>query len=292
MEGEEDDDEDDDQYDEDDSEKEEAKEELNDLKDNGSDEEDDVFGERVEKSGAEGEEVGEDAIIGQRRQREESVVDRRVLKRQKKALIQKYYSGSFFWKCASWTMYQLYQALNRSNNDSLWLWILGMTDLIVHQRQTLSSLDNDMLDCGNEVIRLNPNIYNRQDEQVDEETEENPQGAGTEKDLFKFVTLNSRNKEVGSIIVEQELKLMLLRHWTLYDSLCNSNYLVSKMILWKEQGQRDLKKMLAQMGIPLDQAKQKYQFMDPVLRTELKQRFIEHSEEFDLPNALINTFIR
>lgn len=135
-------------------------------------------------------------------------------------------------------MYQLYQALNRSNNDSLWLWILGMTDLIVHQRQTLSSLDNDMLDCGNEVIRLNPNIYNRQDDQADEEGEgqENPQGAGTEKDLFKFVTLNSTNKEVGSIIVEQELKLMLLRHWTLYDSLCNSNYLVSKMILWKEQG--------------------------------------------------------
>lgn len=32
--------------------------------------------------------------------------------------------------------------------------------------------------------------------------------------------------------------------------------------------------------------------MDPVLRTELKQRFIEHSEEFDLPNALVNTFVR
>lgn len=57
---------------------------------------------------------------------------------------------------------------------------------------------------------------------------------------------------MGSICIEQELKLMLLRHWTLYDSLCNSNYLVSKLILWKEQGQRDLKKMLAQMGIPLD----------------------------------------
>ena len=110
-----------------------------------------------------------------------------------------------------------------------------------------------MLDCGNEVIRLNPNIYNRQDEEegVVADTATNP----AEKDLFKYVTLNSRNKEVGSILVEQELKLMLLRHWTLYDSLCNSNYLVSKMILWKEQGQRDLKKMLATMGIPLDQAK-------------------------------------
>lgn len=165
MEGEEDDDEDD--FDDDDSEKEEAKEELNDLKDNGSDEEEEVFGDRVEKSGEE--DVGEGALVGQRRQREEPAVDRRVLKRQKKALIQKYYSGSFFWKCTASTMYQLYLALNRSNNDALWLWILGMTDLIVHQRQTMNSLDNDMLDCGNEVIRLNPNIYNRLDDQADED---------------------------------------------------------------------------------------------------------------------------
>jgi cell division control protein 45 len=53
-------------------------------------------------------------------------------------------------------------------------------------------------------------------------------------------------------MVEQELKLMLLRHWTLFDSLCNSSNLVSKLQLWKEQGQKDLKKLLAQVGVSLD----------------------------------------
>jgi len=49
-----------------------------------------------------------------------------------------------------------------------------------------------------------------------------------------------------------ELNLMLLRHWTLYDSLCNSNYVVSRLELWKEQGQKELKKILATLGVSLD----------------------------------------
>jgi cell division control protein 45 len=55
--------------------------------------------------------------------------------------------------------------------------------------------------------------------------------------------------------MDQELKLMLLRHWTLYDSLCNSNYIVSKLVLWKEHGQKELKKILAHLGVSLEQAK-------------------------------------
>jgi len=132
-----------------------------------------------------------------------------------------------------------------------------MTDLTVHARSGSYSFDNAMIDCANEVQRLNPHIYNRQDDQeLDEESGEagvdNPQGAPGEKDLFKYVSLKSRNKEIGSIVIEQELRLMLLRHWTLYDSLCNSNYLVSKLMLWKEHGQKELKKILATLGVSLD----------------------------------------
>jgi cell division control protein 45 len=72
--------------------------------------------------------------------------------------------------------------------------------------------------------------------------------------MFSKVNPTSVNREKGTILIEQELKLMLLRHWTLYDSMHNSNYLVSKLVLWKEPGQRELKKFLAQIGIPLDQA--------------------------------------
>jgi len=91
---------------------------------------------------------------------------------------------------------------------------------------------------------------------------------------------------------EVELKLMLLRHWTLFDSLCNSTYLVAKLELWKEHGQKELKKILALLGVSLDQAKQKYSFMDPSLRNEFKNKFHSQAEDLNLGGISMNTFIR
>ena len=44
-------------------------------------------------------------------------------------------------------------------------------------------------------------------------------------------------REIGHIKQEMELKLMLLRHWSLFDSIQNSTYTVSKLNLAKEPGQ-------------------------------------------------------
>lgn len=45
------------------------------------------------------------------------------------------------------------------------------------------------------------------DDEDTEDKEKNEQ----QKDLFSLVTVSSRNKEIGTILIEQELKLMLLR---------------------------------------------------------------------------------
>ena len=60
--------------------------------------------------------------------------------------------------------------MSRETNDSLWLWILGMTDIIVHQRSGAHSIDQEQNECFNEVQRLNPSFYNKQ--QDDEEDQE------------------------------------------------------------------------------------------------------------------------
>lgn len=60
--------------------------------------------------------------------------------------------------------------MNKESNDFLWLWILGMTDLIIHAKAgtggstSSHSLDQDLLEITNEVQRLNPHIYNKQDD--------------------------------------------------------------------------------------------------------------------------------
>lgn len=83
---------------------------------------------------------------------------------------------------------------------------------------------------------------------------------GTEykdRDLFKIVggSLKTQMMEIGMIRVERELKLMLLRHWNLYDSISNSNYMVTKLNIHREPAKNTFKKFLARIGCPIAQAK-------------------------------------
>ena len=48
---------------------------------------------------------------------------------------------------------------------------------------------------------------------------------------------------------------MLLRHWTLEDSIQNSNYIISKLNLTKDKDNNKYKEFLLQLGVPLDEAK-------------------------------------
>ena len=68
---------------------------------------------------------------------------------------------------------------------------------------------------------------------------------------------------MGTITIQKELRMTLLRHWTLFDSISNSNYCVSRLKIGKEPGMKTFKRFLATIGVPLEQAKQKYSYMDP-----------------------------
>lgn len=85
---------------------------------------------------------------------------------------------------------------------------------------------------------------------------------------------------------------MLLRHWSLFESINNSTYMMAKLNLWKEPGQKSLRDFLLQIGIPLDQAKQKFSFMDPELKSELTDRIRKKAETFGLGEILQHSFVR
>lgn len=46
-----------------------------------------------------------------------------------------------------------------------------------------------------------------------------------------------------------------MRNWNLYESMFYSNYLAAKLAIWKEKGKQELNKMIARIGVPLDEAK-------------------------------------
>lgn len=76
--------------------------------------------------------------------------------------------------------------------------------------------------------------------------------------------------ETGHIEEGAEYRFFLHRHWPLYDAMFHSPYIASKLSVWHPQGTARLQEMLAKMGIPLQQCKQSFQFMEPSLKTHFR----------------------
>ena len=104
--------------------------------------------------------------------------------------------------------------------------------------------------------------------------------------------LVSANRQVGHIRAEPELKFMLLRHWTLFDSINNSNYMVAKLGLWREPGKKELRDFFAHLGCSIDQAQQKFNFMDSDIKESLKGKITDLCERFNLDDIIMHSYVR
>lgn len=117
-------------------------------------------------------------------------------------------------------------------------------------------------------------------------------GEADQLDLFKLVTLQSSNREVGHIKAEPELKLMLLRHWTLLSSLENSNYTVSKLQIWNEKGRQSLRKFLVDLSISLEQSNQTFAYMSPHIKENLKNNFLQVASKNGMLEPIMHGYVR
>jgi len=136
---------------------------LKDDSDEEADEEEEVYGGSVvkEKKEEEEEENIDTVKVGEKRQRNnEEVVDNRKIKRQRRMRFLQYYRGSFYGKSSSYIIYEMCLQMNRESKDMLWLRILGATDQVIHSKCGTYDYDDDVMKCIEEVQRLNPHIYN------------------------------------------------------------------------------------------------------------------------------------
>lgn len=117
-------------------------------------------------------------------------------------------------------------------------------------------------------------------------------GSYRDIDLFKLVTRETTNQDVGAIVTEKDLKLMLLRHWSLQESIYHSNYVIAQLSLANDPGQNKYRELMARIGVPLTEAKQKYQYMDKEIRKSLKSKILEKSSAFGLDKILTCTHVR
>mmetsp|Transcript_24549 Transcript_24549/g.45758 ORF Transcript_24549/g.45758 Transcript_24549/m.45758 type:complete len:534 (-) Transcript_24549:1114-2715(-) len=194
----------------------------------------------------------------------------------KKARLRKlrdyYGTGNSYSIPTSVMLVSLVKNLNRiCSSDMLWQAILGATD---HYQKAHISENLYNAICG-ELKKQLPEGVGRGSHSLGV-IEESIDVNGTKK---QQVAVGSKvtipGAETGHIHWTEEYRFYMYRHWSLYESMYYSNYVASKLEVWKTQGTAKLKEMLARVGIPLQQSQQSYNYMTPTLRIHFRRQILE-----------------
>lgn len=185
-------------------------------------------------------------------------------------------------------LYSLAEDLGREDNDLLWHAIVGVSSLELYGRSMTGVGISASLDAGgsagwggrrgeqlrqvlrDEVRRLNPPDPN-------DASRENSRG-----ETSGVIPTTARSPTDTSIRLSPEPRFLLIRHWSLYDSMLHSPYVSSRLHIWSDLGRRRLHKLLAKMGVSLSQCKQSYTHMDMDLKRGLRQRLLTYAPLYGL----------
>jgi cell division control protein 45 len=185
-------------------------------------------------------------------------------------------------------MYSLASELGRDDNDLLWHAIVGVSSMELSGRTmngvglaplstsgTSSSWNRDRGEqiraiLRDEVRRLNP---------TDLRDIERERNIG---DSAGIIQTHAKSPTDNSIRLSPEPRFLLIRHWSLYDSMLHSPFLSSKLHIWSDAGRKRLHKLLAKMGVSLSQCKQAYTHMDMELKRGLRERLLKFAPVYGL----------
>jgi cell division control protein 45 len=203
--------------------------------------------------------------------------------------LQKYYDqGASYSEPVSSLVYSLASELGREDNDLLWNAIVGVSSLELYGRTGSGVGLNPLSTAGgsagwngdrgerirsvfrDEVRRLNP---------VD------IKDLGRDTSMAEssgVIPTSARSATDKSIRLSPEPRFLLLRHWSLYESMQHSPYLSAKLHVWNDSGRRRLDKLLAKMGVSLAQCKQYYTHMDMEIKRGLRERLLKFAPMYGL----------
>lgn len=193
-------------------------------------------------------------------------------------------------------MYSLASELGREDNDLLWLTIVGVTSMELYGRsstgvaisvQNSESRNHSSGWLGirgarirqllrDEVRRLNP----------PELSDSGSNAANRSPESNGVIPTTARSPTDTSIRLSPEPRFLLIRHWSLYDSMLHSPYLSARLHIWSDAGRKRLHKLLAKMGVSLVQCKQSYTHMDMELKRGLRTKLLKYSQMYGLDDLV------
>lgn len=211
------------------------------------------------------------------------------LRRKHIAVLDSYYAlGASYSEPISSILYSLAEDLGREDNDLLWFAIVGVSSLELYGRSMAGVGISTSLEAGgsagwggergerirqllrDEVRRLNPPDPN-------DASQERARG-----ETSGVIPTTARSPTDTSIRLSPEPRFLLIRHWSLYDSMLHSPYLSARLHIWSDLGRKRLHKLLAKMGVSLSQCKQSYTHMDMNLKRSLRERLLTYAPMYGL----------
>ncbi len=207
------------------------------------------------------------------------------IRRSHEAVLERYYSlGTSYSEPISSLAYSLASELGREDNDLLWLTIVGVTSL------ELSGQTSTGLGTKHVTASTVPGEYhkswkaNRSSRTYallrDEVRRLNP--PPSESPYISPTYSASASPSDSSIRLSPDPRFLLLRHWSLYDSMLHSPYLASRLHIWNDSGVKRLHKLLAKMGVSLTQCRQTYTHMDMDLKKSLRTQLLKYAGVYGL----------
>lgn len=213
------------------------------------------------------------------------------MRRENETVLRKYYKiGGSFSEPISSMMYSLASELGREDNDLLWLTIVGVTSMELYGRSSAGiAVPVRSSDRGHGTGWMGVRGARIRQLLRDEVRRLNPPDVSNLRNAVEntgIIPTTARSPEDTSIRLSPEPRFLLIRHWSLYDSMLHSPYLFSRLKTWSETGLKRLHKLLAKMGVSLVQCKQNYTHMDMMLKRELRQKLLKYASLYNLDDMV------
>lgn len=173
-----------------------------------------------------------------------------------------------FGKPSGIVLYKLAHQHHKGTSELLWYACISLTDHMIHGRLSQE-------DYGNEYEELHLATLTLGDA---------PPSASMENGV------EVRVPDMYRIVCEQQLNLMCLPRWRLFDSLRYSTYTCTRLVTWREQGLKKLKLLLAQLGIRICDAEQKFGHMDSRLLKRIQDEVAMLGQQYKLTDLYFRGF--
>ena len=224
-------------------------------------------------------------IIGRKRK---TLIDFQDKRRQRRKKLQSYYrcNASYSAPTVMTVMHLTHgKFANLVPQDLIWQAILGVTDQHVRGNITEEFYNFYITDLNGKLGSSLSSNRERSKYNVSVPGEE-----GTET-----VSVSVVGSDAGSIEQCDEYRFYLHRHWSLFEAMTHSCYVASKLA-WGGVANNKLHELLAKIGVPLQQSKQTFNFMPPVLRKHFRNMIMDESiaDKFGLrnPDVTFKSFVR